>query len=90
MKTVFSTGPGFYAAATNKSDDRIPEGMMRFWVARLEAYDGPARFGTENDALEFKVLCAMAENNPDVARALVQLHDALASNLERLKKEAGP
>ena len=24
MKTVFSTGPGFYAANTNKVDDMIP------------------------------------------------------------------
>jgi hypothetical protein len=88
MKTVFSTGPGFYAANTQAHDDTIPPDMMRFFVARIEAYDGPARPNTEFDKLEFKLLPAMAQDRPDVARALLQLHSSLSANLEQLKIEA--
>ena len=62
--------------------------MIRFYIARLEAYDGPAQLGTENAELEFKVLVAMSDGKPEIARALIHLHGALSANLEQLRKEA--
>ena len=88
MKTAFSTGPGFYAANTRKVDDTVPPGMMRFYIARIEAYDGPLSKGSDLADTEFKLLPAMADGRPEVARALLQLHSALAGNLEMLKAEA--
>ncbi len=88
MITKFSTGPGFYAAQTNEGNPKIPKGTIRLYVARIEAYDGPAALGDDMDKVEFTVLPAMAENNPEVAMALIQLHSALSGNLDQLKIEA--
>lgn len=88
MKTVFSTGPGFYAASTRKVDDTVPPDKIRMFIARVEAYDGPLALGTDFDKTEFKLLPAMAEGKPEVARALLQLHSSLSANLELLKQEA--
>ncbi len=88
MKTVFNTGPGFYAASTRTHDDTVPSGAMRFFIARIEAYDGPLALGSEFEKTQFKLLPAMAEGKPEVARALLQLHFALSANLELLRAEA--
>jgi hypothetical protein len=88
MKTAFSTGPGFYAAASSEYDDTVPPGVLRIFCARLEAYDGPKKSGTDFDATEFKLLPAMADGNPQVARALLQLHTVLTSNLKLIEAEA--
>lgn len=88
MKTAFSTGPGFFAANTRATDDTIPAGTLRMLIARVEAYDGPLAKGTAFDQMEFKLLVEMADGRPDVARALLALHAALAGNLELLKAEA--
>lgn len=89
MKTAFSTGPGFYAAVTDKTDRLVPAGHIRLFCARLEAYDGPLEHGTQMAETEFAVLPAMAQGRPDVARALLALHDALGANLRQLRVEAG-
>lgn len=88
MNTAFATGPGFYAANTRKVDDTVPEGRIRLYVARIEAYDGPLAHGTPFNQTEFKLLPAMADGNPAVARALLQLHASLTANLELIKAEA--
>lgn len=87
MKTAFATGPGFYAAATAKSDNLIPTGTLRFYVARIEAYDGEAAQLAGNET-QFKLLPAMCEGKPDVARALMQLRHHLNANAELIVREA--
>lgn len=88
MKTIFSTGPGFYAASTHEFDDLVTPGNLRLFIARIEAYELPAKTGTEFDKHEFMLLPAMASNKPEVARALLQLHASLSQNLRQLKIEA--
>lgn len=88
LKTAFSTRPGFYAASTRPHDDLVPAGQMRFFVARIEAYDGGITNDPLADQTEFKLLVAMADGKPEIARALLQLHGALAANLKFLKEEA--
>lgn len=88
MKTAFATGRGFYAANTHKGDRNVAPGDMRFYCARIEAYDGQAKAGTADADTSFKLLVAMAEGKPEVAAALLALHGALGANLEVLKAYA--
>lgn len=83
LQTVLNTGPGFYAAATDQSDSTVPPGKVRFYIARIEAYDGVK--DEEGADTEFKLLPAMAEDNPVAARALIRLHHALGQNLALLR-----
>ena len=87
MKTILSTGPGMVAARSRKSDASIPANALRVVCARVEIYELDA--GRADDELTFTLLPAMAENNPLVAQALLDLHQTLNGNLELLKKEAG-
>ena len=88
MKTAFATGPGFYAAATAKADDRVPPGKMRFFVARIEAYDGPAKTGNEMAETTFTILASMCEGKPEIARAMLGLRDHLNANAAIIEAEA--
>lgn len=88
MTTVFKNGPGFYAGATIKTNRRVKDGVMRLYLARLEAVDLPPEHAETDNATEFEVLFAQAENNPEVAHAMVQLHAALSANLGMLQAEA--
>lgn len=88
MKTAFSSGPGFFAAYTHEKNQRVPKGFMRFYIARLEAYDGPAALGTANDEITFKILAAKAQENPELALAMLQLHQHLEANLAIIREAA--
>lgn len=88
MTTVFKNGPGFYAASTSKTNPRIAPGVMRLYLARIEAVDLPPEHAAVDNETQFQILFAQAENNPEVAHALLQLHAALTGNLENLKAQA--
>lgn len=89
MKEAFRLAPGFYAAYSNKVDSEIPPDTMRLYVARLEAYDMPISKATEVDKnTSFQILFALADGNPQAAKAMLRLHDALGRNLKVLKEEA--
>ena len=83
MKSVFQTGPGFFAADSNKVLPELEDGVLRIYCARIEAYDIEDQ---ESDReMSFKVLFAMCEDNPELARALLKLGDAIGANEEVLK-----
>jgi hypothetical protein len=88
MTTAFQTGPGFYAAASRKADKSLPPGTVRIYCARLEAYDLPRAAEEHELKTEFKLLVAMAEEKPAIARALLQLHGALNANIDLLRSLA--
>ena len=89
MTTAFQTGPGFYAANSKKSDQSIPAGKLRIYCARIEAYDMDLT-DDEEPALDtsFELLVAKSQGNPQIAKALLQLHKSLGGSLEVLKAEA--
>ncbi len=88
MNTVFSTGPGFFAALSRKVDRSIAPGTLRVLCARIEAYDIP-KGDLDGENTTFTVLFAMAEGRPDVAKALLSLGDAITANAAMLKQVAG-
>lgn len=84
METVFATGPGFYCAQDSKHRESVPDGMMRFYCARLEAYD--VRLGDASSMeLSWTILFAMAEDNPEIARALLDLGKGIEANRANLE-----
>lgn len=85
MKTVFSTGPGWFWAETPDGSD-VPDGKMRIHCARIECYELDESQGDLETT--FELLVAKSENNRDVARSLVSLHSSLGMNIVELKKEA--
>ena len=89
MKTAYQTGPGMYAADTSGHARYLPDDTMRVYCARIEAYDLELRDkGSINT--QFQVLFAQADDNPEVARALLKLADTINCNrgmLERMIKE---
>lgn len=88
MTTAFATGPGFYAAKTTKSDPSVPPGQMRFFLARLEAYDGPIKADALTNQTEFSILAAMCVGKPTIARALLELSDHIQANRAMISAEA--
>lgn len=88
MKTVFGTGPGFFAAKTDRVSASVPPKTVRIYCARLEAYDIPAEDGAM-DNLKFTLLPAMADKNPELAQALLDLAQVIGSNREFLTQTAG-
>lgn len=88
MKTAFQNGPGFYAADTSRNRADLPPNSMRIYCARLEAYDLPLA-GDAVDNIEFQILFAQAEGNPEIARALLKLGEAIAANRKQLEREIG-
>jgi len=88
LETVFSTGSGLYAANSIVNDKSIAPGKIRLLFARIDVYDIEAKTGTEFDEMSFMLLAALAQGRPDIARALITLHETLAANLPLLKHEA--
>lgn len=88
MKTAFATGPGFFAARSRKVDPAVPPGMMRFLVARIEAYDGPVAHDSALGETSFTILAALCEGKPEVARAMLELGDHIHSNRAMIEAEA--
>lgn len=84
MKTAFQTGPGLYAANTNKVDRTIPKDVLRVYLIRMEAYDLTAGDDSMNN-VQFQILFAMAENNPQIAQALLTLRDSINGNEATLR-----
>ena len=70
MTTAYQTGPGMYAATTDKVDRTIPPGAVRVHCVRLEAYDLPAKPEQHDLDAEFTIVFAMAEGNPALAKTL--------------------
>lgn len=89
MTTVYQTGPGFYAANSTDCDPTVPEGMLRIYCVRLEAYDMPKAPEEIDAETTFEVLFAKSEKNPAIAKALLVLGDAIAANRELLKRDLG-
>jgi hypothetical protein len=88
MKTAYRNGPGFYAAATSSKRPDLPPNTTRIYCARLEAYDLPLA-GDAVDNIEFQLLFAQADGNPEIARALLLLGETIAANREQLQREIG-
>lgn len=88
MKTAFATGPGFFSARSNKVDASIPPGVMRFQVARIEAYDGPITHDEGLDKTSFTILAALCDGKPEVARAMLELGDHIQANRAMIEAEA--
>lgn len=87
MTTVMSSGPGFFWAETPDRHPAIPAGGLRVHCARIETYDLDPSVDDLNTS--FELLVAKSENNPQLAKALIALHQALGANLAILKQEAG-
>lgn len=85
MKTILSSGPGFFAADTWNYDSDVPEKCIRMYLARLEIYDIDTD-SEEDDATSFELLVAKAENNPMIAKALLKLGKSIEDNRENLEK----
>lgn len=86
MKTIMSSGPGFFTARSRKVDPEIPAGALRIYVARIEIYEIPP--GNEMDDISFELLVAKAQDNPTMAKALIELGKAISANKVMLEKEA--
>jgi hypothetical protein len=84
MTTAFQTGPGFYAAESNKNNPRIPPGVVRIYCARIEAYDLPDDDDLA-DSISFTLLVALSETDPRIGRALQQLMSSLDGNRSTLE-----
>lgn len=86
MKTAFQTGPGFYAADTDKHDRTLAKDTMRIYCVRLEAYD------LANDQVDldtqFTVLFGMVDTDPRLAKALLKLGEGIKANEAELKRVA--
>lgn len=87
MKTVLQTGPGFYAANTSQVDAKIPPGVLRVYCARVEAYD-MEKTDPAMDDIQFELLVAKAEKDPELAKALLQLVKSLSGNIPLLERIA--
>lgn len=85
MKTLFSTGPGWFWAEISEGSD-VPKGKMRIHCARIECYELDESQG--DFELGFDVLASKAEYSKEIARSLVSLHDSLGLNIAELKKHA--
>ena len=85
MKTLFSTGPGFFWAETPNGSN-VPKGKMRIHCARIECYELDESDGDLETT--FDLLVAKAEDSKEIARSLVSLHDSLGMNIVGLKKQA--
>lgn len=83
MKTIASHAPGFFAARTNQSDKSIPEGKIQIAVARIEIYELDGNEQRDMDTT-FLILAAKAENDPRMARALLDLEAHLTSNHQQI------
>lgn len=83
MKTIFQTGPGLFAAASNKTEKSAPPGKVRIYLARIEAYDLDG--GPLDDETSFELLVAKASKNKQLANALLILSDSLQSNKKMLE-----
>lgn len=88
MKTAFQTGPGFFCGFTHKFNRRVDPGQLRLYLARLEAYDFPLQVFSGEDQTQFQVLASMAEGNPELAHALLQLGEHINGNRELLESYA--
>lgn len=84
MNTAFQTGPGFFAVVTHDHDPTIPEGKMRVYCARLEAYDLPIQ-GSDPDPT-FELLVAKSEDDKRVAKALLLLEENIKANRGQIGK----
>lgn len=92
MRTAYQTGPGYYAAGTPPHDAAIPEGHVRIYCVRMEAYDIEKHPGGDGDDVKFELLFSMCEGDPVLARALLKLGRAVNANrpaLERAAKDKG-
>jgi hypothetical protein len=87
MNTAFKTGPGLYAAYTNEKNKTVPPDKIRLYLAEVQAVDIHKHEGAMDD-VKFMLLPAMAENKPEVARALINLYQTLGQNMAFLKAEA--
>ena len=88
MKTAFATGPGFFSARSHNVDPAIPPGVMRFHLARIEAYDGPIKGDETLDQTKFTILAALCDGKPEVARAMLELGDHINANRALIEAEA--
>lgn len=83
MKTIMSSGPGFFTARSRKADPEIPAGALRIYVARIEIYEIPPGNGMDDISFELQ-----AQDNPTMAKALIELGKAISANKVMLEKEA--
>ena len=82
MKTAFQNGPAMFAIRTIKSNPKT----VRVYCCRLEAYDlGPE---DDTDECSFQVLFAQAEENKEIAKALLDLKKAIECNEKFLTQTA--
>lgn len=88
MKTAFQTGPGFFAANDCRHEPAVPPGVMRVYCARLEAYDIEPEKNQDDAETSFELLVAKAEGNPELARVLLRLKEALIGNSPLLERIA--
>jgi hypothetical protein len=84
MTTAFQTGPGLFAADSASHDTAIAAGKIRVYCVRVEAYDLDQREQSDLD-MEFEILFAKAEKNPQIAKALLKLKEAISLNEPLLK-----
>ena len=93
MQTVSLTGPGFYAAETNKTNPNIPPNKLRVYQVRVEVVDLECDEANPMASLDadtsFTILFSMGEKNRAVARALTQLRKALNANSDNLNRNPG-
>ena len=82
MTSIIQTGPGFFAASTKKK-----EHVLRIYCARLEAYDLPLA-SDAMDNIQFEILFAKAEGQPEIATMLLELGRAIEGNKALLEQEA--
>lgn len=92
MTTAYQTGPGFYAANTKECDPTVPEGCVRIYCVRLEAYDLERKPDEEGLDVSFEIIFAKAEKDRRLATALLALGRAIEGNrakLERMERGQG-
>ncbi len=85
MKTIIATGPGFYAADSDKMPS-VPKGKLRVYCARIEVYELDETQGDLDTS--FELLVAKAEKQPGLANALLKLADSLEANRQELSNLA--
>lgn len=83
MKTVYSTGPGFYAADTTEGDPTVPPNVLRVYCVRMESYDLDCKTDL---SLSFHLIFAKAEEDKRIAKSLLSLRDAINANETILKR----
>ena len=84
LSTVFKTGPGLFCVNSKAAEAAVPDGTVRIYMASIEAYDMP-KGDKDCENLHFTLLVAMAEGNPQLARALLTLSAAIEQNRKRLQ-----